>query len=406
MTSPTVEGTIWRSNYRGDRLEDITDGMIQASVTMDTSNDQTYQLDAIYDYDKWLKLDPYIDWIVPYLTVTWPNGVVRKGPLGLYILLDPNTARGETRAYVHLRAMDNLWLLSTQGFDDDELPKNKKALNGVDKWRFVSEILQSMVVSEDTSEHVRYAIPHTAHKFRQTFEWPMEEKKITVANEVLEGMGCWPLYSTKRGVLTSKENGAIQLRMQHPVKSFIANIPEGFTVSDRLLPLGGGASEIVGTIDTDPGFGDLLNTILIINDDSRLGKIYVEKTITNPHNRRSRHHKRNRRERKEKHNKVIEEETTASQIATGILDQLSTYNEIIRLPCVIDPEPEFARESIEVLAWDALGRPVGDIAFGGRSKYLVHRVAYTFSPGDGIMEIECGRIDGAEGGLIPLEATA
>jgi uncharacterized protein YaiI (UPF0178 family) len=398
MTSPTVEAQLWRSNYRGDKLEDITDGMLQASVTMDTSNDQTYQLDAIYDYDKWLELAPYIDWIVPELTVSWPDGTVRKGQLGLYILLDPNTTRGETRAYVHLRAMDNLWLLSTQGFDDDELPTTKKALQDVEKWRFVQSILESMIVSEDFHDHVRYALPRTAHKFRRQYEWPIEEKKIDVANEVLEGMGCWPLYSTKKGVLMSRENGAIGLRMQHPVRTYIANVPEGFTVADRILPLGGAASEIVGTIDTDPGFGDLLNTVMIINENSRLGKIYAEKTVTNPHNRRSRMHNRRRKERKHKHNKTVEEQSTADQLATGILDQLSTYNEIIRLPVILDPEPEFAREVIDLLAWDALGRDVPSSPFN-RSKYLVHRVSYTFTANDGIMEIEAGRIDTAEGGL-------
>jgi hypothetical protein len=406
MSSPTVESKLYRSNHRGERLEDITDGMIQASVTMDPSNDQTYQLDAVYDYDAWLELDPYIDWVMPWSTTTWPDGTVRDGPLGLYLLLDPQTSRGETRAYVRLQAMDNLWLLSTQGFDEDELPKTKKALINVPKWKFVEEILQSMIVSEETGDHVRYAIPHTAHKFRRPMEWPLEDKKIDVSNEVLEGMGCWKLNSTKKGVLMSRESGAIQVRMQHPVRTFAANTPEGFTIAERIKPLGGLNSEIVGTIDTDPGFGELLNTIMIINESSKLGRIYNEKTVTNPKNRRSKMHKRNRKERREKHNKAIEENETAGQIATGILDQLSTYNEIIRVTTVLDPEPEFARECIDVIAWDALGRPIGDRAFGGRSKYLVHRVVYTFTAKEGVMEIEAGRVDTAEGGLIPVAAAA
>lgn len=393
MTSPIIEGRLWRSDYTGAKLEEITAGLLQASVQMDPDNDQTYELNAIMDYDAWLRLRPYIDWIVPELVVTWPDGTVRRGALGLYLLIDPATTRGETRAYVHLKAMDPLWLLSSQGFADDELPDNRKALLGRNKGTFVRQLLNSMVVSERATDRVRSAIPQTELRFRRPFEWPVEDNKLEVVNEVLEGMGCWPLWSSKRGVLTSREMGAVMLRMQHPVRTYIANIPEGFTVHSRLLPLGGMASEVANVIDTSPGFDDLLNTILIINDDSKLGRFYVERTVKNPQNRRAAMHPAKRKHRKSRHNKTVDDTVTAGKVATGILDKLSTFNETVRLDVMPDPEPDFAREVIDLLVWDALERRVA------RAKYLVHRVSYWFTPNEGTMTIECGRIDDAEGGL-------
>lgn len=397
MSSPIVETQLWRTDHLGNKLEDVTTGMIEGQVVMDTENDQTYQLDAIMEYDayqEFFHLREYTDagWIMPEATVTWPNGVVRRGPLGLFILIDPATVRGETLGYVHLRAMDNLWLLSSQGFGDDELAP-RKGLLGVRKSVFVRELLTSMVVSERKSDHVRFAIPRTAHAFRRNYEWSTDEVKLTVANEVLEGMGCWPLWASKRGVLTSREMGVVMLRMQHPVKTYIANIPEGFSVAPRLLPVGGIPSEIVGDIRTAPGYDDLLNTILIINDDSKLGRIYVEKTVTNPDNRRSAMHEANRKHHKRRHNRIVDDTPTAGQVATGILDKLSTENEVFEFDAVLDPEPDFAREVVDLLVWDALERRVA------RSKCLVQRVAYSFTPDEGTMTMTVGRVTDAEGGL-------
>lgn len=402
MSSPIVEAKLWRTDHRGTKLEDITAGLIQASVQMDPENDQTYALDAIMEWDAYQPLREYIDWVVPEITVTWPDGTIRKGPLGLYLLIDPATVRGETQAYAHLRGMDNLWLLSAQGFDDDELPTKRRGLVGVKKSDFMRTLLQSMVVSERAADHVQYAIPPSAATFRRSYEWSIEEKKLAVANEVLEGMGCWPLWATKRGVLTTRQMGTTMLQMQHPVRTYIANIPPGFTVAPRLLPIGGIASEIVGDIRTAPGFDDLLNTILVINNDSKLGKIFVEQTVTDPKNTRSAMHERKRKVRRRRHNKTIDDPAIAKQIGNGILDKLGTYNEIYEFDAVIDPQPEMAREVIDILAWDALGRAIGDNF--GRSKALVHRVGYTFSADEGIMTITAGRIDRSEGGLTAVSA--
>lgn len=401
MSSPQIQSFLWRSNSSGDKLEDITDGLLQGSVQMDPDNDMTYQFDAIMHYDAWLRLRPYIDWVIPEMRVVWPDGTVRHGRLGLYILIDPATTRGETVAYVHLKAMDPLWLLARQGFgpEDDVL---RRIEGGVNKGNRVRDILNTMVVSERAADRVKRAIPTTAHTMRRRHEWESEATKLEVVNELLEGMGCWPLWASKRGVLTSRQNGTTMLRMQHPVRSYTANIPDGYTVANRILPVGNMASEILGIIETSPGFDEFLNTVLVINDDPKLPRIFAESTVTNPQNPRAAMHERHRRHNKRKHNKIIDDSPTAKQIATGILDKLSTYYEVIQLQVVPDPEPEFAREVIDVLAWDALGRPIGDPAFSGRSKYLVHRVTYGMTPDNGTMVIEAGRIDSAEGGLVEV----
>lgn len=399
MSSPTIEAKLWRTDHNGNKLEDITTGMIQASVQMDPENDQTYTLDAIMEFDAYQPLLEYIDWVVPEITVTWPSGLVRKGRLGLYILIDPATVRGETHAYVHLRALDNLWLLSAQGFGTSQIDDSvrRRAFAGQRKTTFLRSLLESMVVSDFPYDHVRYAVPDTAATFVTNYEWSIEERKLAVANEVLEGMSCWSLWATKNGVLTSRERGDVMLRMQHPVRTYTANIPPDLTIASRLLPLGGAASEVVGDIRTSPGFDDLLNTVLIINQDPKGdASIYSERTVTDPTNRRAAMYTQQRQDRRRYYNKTIDDAGLAGQLGNGILDHLSTFNEIYEFDAVLDPEPEFAREVIDLLIWDALGRRVA------RSKALVHRVSYTFTPDEGVMTITAGRIDTAEGGLSPV----
>lgn len=393
MTSPIVEGKLWRTDCLGNKLEDITRGMLEASVQMDTENDQTYELNAIFDYDAWLRLKPYEDWIVPELTVSWPDGTVRQGPLGLFILLDPDTTRGETKAFVHLRAMDPLWLLASQETATLPAPGRLAQLN-MNMAVFLRTLLNAMIISDDPNQNVRHAIPNTAHSFRSAVEWGENDNMLDMANTVAEGMGCYPLWSSKKGVLTTSETGE-KLRLQHPVRTYVANLPPNLTIADRLLPLGGMGSEIVGVISTSPGFDDLLNTVLMVNDDPVIGRIFAEARVTETadKNRRGKHHHRNRKKHHKKHNKVVPTTAVAQKVANGILDKLSTYNEIYSFEAIVDPQPDFAMAVIDLFLWDAVDRRVA------RAKALVHRVAYRFTASSGTMTIEAGRIDDAEGAL-------
>lgn len=390
MTSPTIQGILWRSNASGHYLEDLSAGLIQATATMDPENDQTWSLDATMDYDAWMTLTPYIDWIAPELVVTWPNGLVRRGQLGHYILIDPPTSRGEITATVQLQAMDPLWLLARQGFKD---PLTVDP--GENKSQAIRQILRQMTVSDDPNEHIRAAIPDTALTFRKSTEWDNTTNMLEIVNEILQGAGMWPLWSSKQGVLTTRQMGATMIQMQHPVRTYSANVPDGYHLNPTTTPLAGLPSEIVDVIETTPGFDDLLNQILMTNDDPTAGRIHSSKVVTNPNNRRAAFHNQQRRQSKKHHNKTLDDQGTADQVANGILDKLGTYNETIRITALPDPVPEFEREVIDCLIWDALGREVA------RSKYLVHRVAYGFTPSDGIMTIDAGRVDMAEGSLIP-----
>jgi hypothetical protein len=388
MTSPIIEAKLWRCDYVGNHIEDISDVVIEGRVDMNPDNDQTWQFDCIMTWEGYSELAIYTDWLSPELIVTWPNGVVRRDHLGLYFLLESPINFDEEHAEVHVRAMDPLWLIARQGFTGKLLISKN-----TDKARVVRDILDGAVLTENPQGKQRFAIPKVGGKFKKELEYPRTDSRLAVVNEVLQGMGCYNLWTNKLGIMVTKEMGEARLSRRTPVKTYSAHVPSTIELTESQKPIGGVVSEVIGTIDTSPFDESLINEIIMVNDDPDSGKVSVKRKVKNPKNPRRVFKGKKPKKSKKVRNFMVDDDATALKVAEALLDELSSKNRTARITVLPDPVPDFARETIDCYIWDANGR---EVALG---QYAVHSVTYGFTPDDATMTIDAGRIDEVDGAL-------
>ncbi|MBA3580536.1 MAG: hypothetical protein H0W42_11190, partial [Gemmatimonadaceae bacterium] len=60
MSAPRVESRLYRCDYAGNRLEDISDIVIEGRCSMNPENDQTWQFDASVTWAGYKRLTPYL----------------------------------------------------------------------------------------------------------------------------------------------------------------------------------------------------------------------------------------------------------------------------------------------------------------------------------------------------------
>lgn len=392
-----VQPTMYKATYDNSWVDELEDAIIECRISMDTNREYTWEMNATITYEAWKKLQPYRDWVAPYLKVTFPDGTVRQGQLGLFLVLDSPETHTEYNSTVKLVAQDPLWLVDRQGFH-----ARYSVAPGVKRTRAIKEILDTAVLTESPSGKRRYVIEDHEREFKKGYEWSRKVSKLDAINEILQGTAFHSLWTTKTGIMTTKRMGASRLDNMHPVRYYSANVPERFQLDRRNMPLGGLDSEVFGTINTTPHGLDMYNEILIVNDTPRGSVVKVRGHITAPNNPRGYYHSvidnvgkpGGRRRIKRISNAVLEEDAVAIEVANALADQLSTQNSIIEMTVVPDPEPEFTRETIVSAIWKPDGT---EVAFG---KYAIHRIEYNMTADSASMVIQAGRVDSGRNYLI------
>jgi hypothetical protein len=393
----TIKAQMYRCTYDNQRLEDISDAVISGTVSCDPGRDVTWSLDAELTLEGWKRLKPYRDWVAPVMTVTYLDGTVRRGQLGLYLVLDSPEVHEEDTGTVRLEALDMLWLLASQGLGNPYV-----ALANADKIKAVGDLLDRAVLTETGRGKNLYTLPRGINqRFRKKMEWPTYTPRLDVINDILQGSGCYPLWVTRNGRLTTRERGRARLKDRSPVRTYFANLPPGVRLRRGEGAPGGLSGEVVGAVETVPRAIDLTNEIVVINDDPEPATeggrgAKGQHRITHPDNKRSKDAKAGRRKRKTRRYPVLDDDATAARVAKALAEELSTRNVTARLTVLPDPELDFIQETVALAIWNTSGRK---IAVG---QYKIHSVTYGFTPEDALMEIECGRIDNADDVLAGL----
>lgn len=411
-----VEAKLYRATYDNQWKEDISWGVIEGEVACDTGRDFVWTFDATITIDLWRHLRPYLDWVAPYLKVTYPDGTVRAGQLGLYLVMDSPETHEEISGTVQLDARDPLWLLSVQEFEKKQRVGAKR-----DRMNFVREILDTAILTETQRRKPLYALPPGPQgggkEFKRPREWPRETSRLELCNEILKSTGMYPLYTTQTGVVTTRARGVDRLRNRAEVRTFRANVPPGVAklLDSRARPIGGLLNEVVGTVQTTPRALGLENDFVIVGDDpnprveddddrddpndpggkknkrgERNGRRHKKHRVSHPDNQRAKHRDKGRKRTRTRHLAHIDDDATARQVARALADELSTTNNMIRLTVLPDPQPLYVRECIGLAIWNAYNE---QIAYG---KYAVHGIRFGFTPSDALMQIDCGRVENAD----------
>lgn len=394
---------MYRSTYDNSWVEDITDSVIEASVSCDSGRDITWTLDATITREGWAKLTPYLDWVAPVLTVKYPDGTTREGQLGLYLVMDSPEAHTEVSATIALDARDPLYLLSIQGFGSNVVCNANN-----NKMKQVRDLLGAAVLTEATAKWERngkptnaqpgpetaarrFIIPTDNATFKRAVEFEKKTPLLEIANDILFGAGYYPLYTTRTGIFTTSERKKSVLKRRTPVRRFVANVPESVDPFNRLKAVGGLPSDIVGEVQTVPKSADMTDEIVLICDTPHGFATSKSATITNEKNKRTAGRKKSgdgrKRRRRNEHVRTLDDDATAVEVAKALLDELSTTNSVISFSAIPDPSVDFARQTIDLHIFNLDGYEIAN------DRYAVHSVKYGFTPSSALMEITCGRVE-------------
>jgi hypothetical protein len=403
-----VNARLYRSTFDNRWQEDLSDWVIDGAVDADPGRALTWSLDCTLAGEGWARLRPYLDWVAPWLSISYPDGSVSEGQLGLYLVLDSPAARRESGFTVDLRAVDPLWLLDAQEF---ALPVRARA--GTKKTDLVRRILRNAVLTggsegdrtdpeelgQAPNPPRRLSIPDLDRVFRKDAEWPRDTSRLELVNEVLQGAGCTPLFSTAEGVLAARRLGREgadgvhdRLGDRTPVRTYVANLPPGRELAGGARPFSRGMTgDVVGVIDTTPKADRLEDEVALVNDRPEGGRIQRRFQVRDRDNPRAVWTDNGRRRRRRIHGRLVEEDATAHEVAQALVEQLSLRTTTATVRVLPEPDLELLYETVGLAVWDRNGDPAAN------GQWAVQRVRWGFTPSDAVMELGLGRVDGLEG---------
>lgn len=399
----TIEAQLWRATWDGQLLEDISDALKNATVSMDPDRDITWNLDASMTWLGYRDLRPTLDWLVPTLKVTHPDGSVREGRLGLYLMIPSEVVRREYDAEVTISAFDPLWLLDQQGFTIATAPVGSVGQN---RLALVRQIMLGATLSSEGQviRTDRFTLPSGGPAFVDAEDWSLDDSRLQIMNDILEGAGAYTLATNAHGIISTRLRTTEQLKDRAPVRTWAGNVPENVNLDARIPSGASLPSEIVGAVRTTPLAFDQIDQIVLVADRTSANPTTVSAQWQRPyvipqavfdrhHDDRGSHYldflaKRQPRPRII-HCRRGMDPATIPEVATSLADELSARTQRVKLGVLPDPSVDYLRETVLLAVWDRRGDPV---AVG---QFAVLNARWGFTPKSCIQQMEVGFVDAA-----------
>ena len=260
---------LFRATYLNEHLEELTDHVISADVTMDPDRAIKWTLKARMTGAGYAKLTPYNDFLAPTLRVDYPDGTSREGQLGLFVVKPSPATHTELTTTVDLNGEDPTSLLALQGFG---APYTVTA--GTNVTTRINTILTGAGFGEN-----RRTIPASTRTMQVDTTWDEKQTKLKVVNELLRSIGYYTLGADNDGTLTSFPYR--DLKRTQPAKTYAANLPD--TAEPTTAQAAAAArSEVVGAVTVTPVVDRLANKVVVVLSNPRRSSVRIVKTISNP----------------------------------------------------------------------------------------------------------------------------
>lgn len=374
---------LWKVDANNIFLEDLSAYVVNGSVTFDPERDVSWQLNCTLTGDGWKRLEPWKDWLVPRLAVTLPDGTIREGQLGHFVVLPSPQEIHEGWRTVDVDARSGEFLLSIQGTKGIMTVRENTQYD-----RAVRVVLDNCHLGTD-GVRPRYAIPNTNARTHRFMSWEKKEDALTIVNDLLRKDGLEPLYATKTGVLTSQRRKDRRYKHMEPVRVYAANLPDETVISPWVGRRIVSQNEVIDAIQTAPDLGRIDdNKIVVVSVNPRKPRIRAVRYINDPDNPISTRKRKRIRERKIEMD--VGTNADAEKLAEAIADEISSDLETVTLAVIPDPQTEFARQVVFLAIYDAHGEP----AAVGRFK--VKTVTYGFTPDEAAMQLTLGFVNPVE----------
>lgn len=231
-----LEATLYRATRDNRFLDELTNDVLTGEV--EANEDTRVKMAFSAELGGTNALEPHKDYVAPVLRVTYDDGRVVEGQVGLYIVLPPEeVTHYRTHSVERLDGRSVDWLLDADTFDQ---PYTVPA--GVDYVDAAIAIIQSAGID-------RVSIPRSGVLVPEPITWQPGEAKLDMANKLLEDVSYYHVWPTNTGQLTS-----------FPYRDLATAEPA------RRLTCGENA-ELVGEIEEEKEYTSLANVIVVINEE-------------------------------------------------------------------------------------------------------------------------------------------
>jgi hypothetical protein len=217
-----VDVRLYIANSENTFLEEITDSLIDGSVNWNQDRDAGVKLTADLVLDR-KDFVPYSDWLAPVVTLTWADGVVESGQMGLFLCGIPDGEVDQDHAVIELSGFDPTYRLWNSMIRD-----TLNASLGQNRIEFLEDVFLSVGIN-------RFSFEDSASTFDADRSWWPGSRLYQVASEVLEPMGWYYPYPDMGGNIRSR--AYVDLERETPILSIDS--------SDPLEPL-----SVVPTVET------------------------------------------------------------------------------------------------------------------------------------------------------------
>lgn len=310
---------LYKVSKYNDILEDISATVLEGSVTWDSTRKIPMTLSARLTKDA--SVTPYTDYLAPYLTVEYDNGTTATSQLGLYSVVPyKQTATIAERSFT-IDGRDGCWALSEDVFSD-----GYTAPQGAQYIAEARSILTSSGITNTALTGPSTTIP-------EALSWKPGTAKLDVINDLLRGVGNYPLYFDKVGV--ARSTPYVAMKDATAATKYSTRTPQRVGV--------------IGTFSIEPVVADIYNKVVVVKDNSNQAPIVETKRNMNMASPTS-IPRIGREIAKVIRDGNLADSAAAKARAQKELDDGATINNRISLSTLHDPERGFY-EAIELDVW-------------------------------------------------------
>lgn len=242
--------TSTKQNVRG---EEITDHVLKGSVSYDPDRALKWALSL--DVNDVTVVTPYVEFLAPFLTVVYDDGVEVTSQLGLYAVMPPTQEISQQQRSVTLDGRDLTWLLSVDVFD-----QGYTVAAGTNVISAVTTILSG-------AGFTRRAFTPSSAVTSGAVSWKPGATKLTVINDLLTSIGYYTLTMRKDGVLSSQ-----------PYTSIVnPTVNVTYDTTDATARV-----KVVRTIKLDSTPDRIANKVVVVKDNASQPPLVVTKVNSNP----------------------------------------------------------------------------------------------------------------------------
>ena len=349
-----MQAFLFRSNRAGDRLEDISDDIIEGQVTYDQESEIKMSFKGkIKDVTQ---LTAYEDYVIPVLNLQYADGTEVEAQIGHYIIVPAQRRHTYTSTEGDIDGRGLEWLLTLDEFD-----KSFTVNAGVDYVTAVRGILSDMGFRN-------VHIPLSGKTLPKKRTWKADTKKIEVINALLDACNFTPIYTSRDGAFRSR-----------PLPNIYNTEP---AVTYDAAGLG---AELTGVITEDPDMTNFANKVIVMAEDAQRNTIRAVAINNNPASNTSTVKLKFTKSITHT-SKNINNATDALALAKRMLERASRH--LVKLSIETLPDP--TRNPFEVYTIRARQEGGAYVAFGN---YACTGWTIGFTPQQGSMKHKVERLE-------------